>query len=796
MNRRFILRALPLTLAAFAWLAAGDNGVITGVVTDGSQPVAGAVVQVQATPVSATTDSRGQFTLTPAAGGPVALTAFAAGYFIAGPVTAKPGDTGVAFKLTKYSTADNASYTWMSAFTSAGQDANCQPCHSNSQQKPAQLPFDEWQQDAHGNSAQNRRFLSMYNGTDLSGQDQSPPTRFSYNIDYGLIPLPPDPNLPYYGPGYKLDFPSSSGNCASCHTPAAAVAAPYDTNPNTVTGVGKEGVACDFCHKIGSVQVDPSTGLPYPNTPGVLSFGLLRPSGGWQFFAGPYVDVAPGNDTYLPLVNQSQFCAPCHTATFWGVQVYNSFGEWLASPYSDPAKGQTCQNCHMPHRGTNFAARSDQGGNSRDPQTVFSHLMPGASDPNLLQNTAALTVAAQQAGPLIHVTVTVTNQKAGHHIPTDHPSRNILLVVTANAGNQALTPYDGPVIPSWGGTGSTADDYGGALGRGYAKILQELWTQVSPTVAYWSPTVLEADTRIPALGQDVSEYDFVAPTGGGTVQVGAKLLYRRAFRQLSLWKQWNVADILMNQSAVTVAASDPGIAPLGIVHAATLRAGTPLAPSSIATVYGTGLAGSTISGPAASAGTSGTSVTVRDRYGAETAASLLYISPGQINLVVPPGLASGAAVLKVARTGQPAGAAELVLAAVAPGLFTASGTATGPAAAEVVSVAADGSQTASNAFTCSAAGSCVTAPISIQPGARTFLMLFGTGIRGVSSIAGVTVGIGGVSVPVLSAGAQSQFAGLDQVNVEIPASLAGVGEVPVQLIANGLSANTVFVNIR
>ena len=441
----------------------------------------------------------------------------------------------------------------------------------------------------------------------------------------------------------------------------------------------------------------------------------------------------------------------------------------------------------MPHRGTSLAARADQGGNARDPQTVFSHLMPGASDPNLLRNTAGLAVQASQSGPLVHVTVTVTNQKAGHHIPTDHPSRNILLVVSATAGNQPLIPYDGPVIPSWGGTGSTADDYGGTPGRGYAKILEELWTDVSPTVAYWSPTVLDADTRIPALGQDVSQYDFVAPVGGGTVRIGASLLYRRAFRQLSLWKQWNVPDIVMNQAAVSVAASDPGIVPLAVVHAATLRGGAPLAPGTIATVYGAGLAGST---------SAGTAVVVRDRYGAEAQANLLYVSPGQINLVLPPGLATGDAVLKVTRNAAPAGAAGIVVATVAPGLFTAGGTATGPAAAMAVSVAADGSQTVSSTFTCSGVGNCLTAPISIQPGARTFLILFGTGIRGAASSAAVQVSVAGTSVTVLSAGAQSQYAGLDQVNVELPAGLAGKGEVPVVLSAGGVTANTVFVNVR
>ena len=34
-----------------------------------------------------------------------------------------------------------------------------------------------------------------------------------------------------------------------------------------------------------------------------------------------------------------------------GVEIDNSYGEWLDSPYSDPKTGQTCQDCHMPNGG-------------------------------------------------------------------------------------------------------------------------------------------------------------------------------------------------------------------------------------------------------------------------------------------------------------------------------------------------------------------------------------------------------------------------------------------------------------
>ncbi len=542
-------------LVWFTWSTPGHDATsVSGAVQDDTGPVAGAVVRVQTTPLYTTTDTSGRFTLTGLAPvQTVALTAFAPGYYITGPVSAQPGDTDVSFVLARHPTEDNPNYPWLSAFSAAGQEGNCENCHSDPNNVNSLLPFDEWQRDAHGNSAANRRFLSMYNGTDLTAEHRSPETRYGFHKDYGKIPLRPDPNQPYYGPGFKLDFPDSAGNCAACHLPAASVNAPYETDPNAVTGVGLEGVACDLCHKIWDSKLNTSTGLPYPNMPGVLSIEFRRPPEGHQLFIGPFDDVAPGEDTYSPLQNQSQFCAPCHFGQFWGVQVYNSFGEWLASPFSNPAEGQTCQDCHMPHRGASHFARPDKGARERDPQTIFSHLMPGAADVALLQDTAKLEVEAQRQEVRIQVEVRVTNEKAGHHIPTDHPARNILLVVSATDGQgQELEHLGDQVIPDWGGVGDEPNDYAGRPGRGYAKILEELWTEVSPTAAYWNPTVLREDTRIPAKATDVTRYEFRVPQDGGPVTIEARLIFRRAFKELAELKSWGIQDIEMEREMITL----------------------------------------------------------------------------------------------------------------------------------------------------------------------------------------------------------------------------------------------------
>jgi hypothetical protein len=528
-------------------------------VSDSNGPVAGATVRVQTRDIKTTTDENGHFVilgLKPDE--PIVLTAWAQGYYIGGGKKQYlPGASDVEIILTMHSDEDNQNYEWLSAFAGAGydgsgEDNNCENCHAEPNNPQAALPFSEWQGDAHALSARNIRFMTMYNGTDISG-NQSPPTRYVQTRDYGRIPLRPDPNKPYFGPGYKLDFPDTAGNCASCHTPAAAIDASYSTNPTTVTGVGAEGVTCDFCHKVWDVRLNSTSGLPYPNMPGVLSFEFRRPPEGHQFFAGPFDDVAPGEDTYSPIQKQSQYCAPCHFGVFWNTVVYNSFGEWLNSPYSAPETGKTCQDCHMPPGRADYFARLDKGGLIRDPQTIFSHRMPGAMDEELLQNAVSMDVNASRQGEQIVVTVTITNDQTGHHVPTDSPLRHLILLVRAvDEQGHFLQQSGGPMIPEWAGIGDPNQGYyAGLPGKAFAKVLEELWTEVSPSGAYWNPTRVLYDNRIAAFAADTSTYTFAA-VAENEVTVDVTLLFRRVFIKLMAQKSWDTPDIMMEHKRINV----------------------------------------------------------------------------------------------------------------------------------------------------------------------------------------------------------------------------------------------------
>jgi len=524
---------------------------ISGVVLDeANQPVSGAVVRVKTTDLKTASAVDGSFELSGLVPGETEyITAWKSGYYIGGVETAA-GTANVTILLLQHASEDKPDYQWLSAYSSAGEEGNCQNCHADSSDAKASLPFTQWQRDAHALSVHNIRFLSMYTGQDRHG-NQSPLTRYGFDRDYGRFPLRPDPEQPYFGPGYKLDFPDTAGNCAACHAPAAAVDDPYGVDPRNVTGVGAEGVTCDFCHKIWGVKLA-QNGLPYANMPGVLSFEFRRPPEGHQFFAGPFDDVGPGEDTYSPLQQQSQFCAACHFGVFWDTLVYNSFGEWLESPYSDPKTGQTCQDCHMPPMGVTYFALPEAGGQERDPSTIFSHRMPGAADTKLLQNAVTLNVKAGREGKRVMVEVSITNDQAGHHIPTDSPLRQmILLVLAKDPDGKALRLLEGSVVPEWGGVGDPEDGwYAGLPGKGYAKILQELWTEVTPTGAYWNPTRVISDNRIAAFESDTTKYIFDAPRDPAEINV--TLIFRRVFKELSEQKGWDASDIVMEEYIVMI----------------------------------------------------------------------------------------------------------------------------------------------------------------------------------------------------------------------------------------------------
>ena len=174
-------------------------------------------------------------------------------------------------------------------------------------------------------------------------------------------------------------------------------------------------------------------------------------------------------------------------------------------------------------------------------------------------------------------------------------------------------------------------------------------------------------------------------------------------------------------------------------------------------------------------------VWVEDSANNQKMAQILFLSPNQMNIYIPPGMAVGPGTVWFPTTGLGPGVGTAALRVVpvnfqkvARALFSASGTGSGVAAATGVRVAIPSQmQSPVPVFLCDAVTSCQA--IAIDPGvdAPVYLSFYGTGIRGANSLSGVSVKIGDTVVQPTYAGPQVQIPGLDQVNVLLPVSLQG-----------------------
>jgi len=541
-------RAWPRAAVALLVLLTAASSALADVagrvLDDGtSAPIAGALVSVRARPEIAPvlTAADGSFVL-PLTDSGIFEVAAARAYdattvnYVSDTQQAFDGLTDIELRLARVSVTDNPSYQPPAA------NQLCIGCHFQY--------FQEWSGARHAGAADNFWVRDLYSGDGSPGGGAGYVFRNTHAAD-------------------------NSGLCATCHAPLEDVFTPGELDFNqVVTPAGRDGVTCLACHQMAEVNdnVDAlhhlgNTTYRFPQSDAQTAFHV--------FGKLADVDRVPMQNVYQPQFGESQFCASCHEYKnpTTGAPGQGTYSEWLASPYAQPGPGfRSCQDCHMPARASSGSIGS--GGPERPGSQRHSHAFVGAT-PETLSANIDLRVTLVREGQTLRVNAEVEN-RAGHGFPSGISIRNAILHVDARIGGVALTQTDGPSIPFWGSDdvpGVQTGDLAGRAGKGYAKLLQGRINGTGPVVApvlFIDAESAASDTLIPSLATDVSQYRFAVPPGtpeSATVQIDARLLYRRAWRALAVTKGWTQTpgglpvEMLVQQqqqSAVLSALGPPG----------------------------------------------------------------------------------------------------------------------------------------------------------------------------------------------------------------------------------------------
>jgi len=264
-------------------------------------------------------------------------------------------------------------------------------------------------------------------------------------------------------------------------------------------------------------------------------------------------------------------------------------------------------------------------------------------------------------------------------------------------------------------------------------------------------------------------------------------------------------DVINTSQGAGVSNSVPfniGPPPVSSTAAFVSAANTPgnaLAPRSIATLYGAGLApfiSSADSAPPLPFSLAGTTLLLSNG----NTLPLFFVSPGQINFQLPFVTISGPTQYDLTITnGQLSSTIKVTLTPYSPSLFTTNSQGTGQAAALVNST------------------SIIVAPTGMFPGSRPaarneFIQLYCTGLGDVfnrpnlgaaspasplaATMAQPAVSVGGVDANVVFSGLSPGFVGLYQVNLQIPQTAPSGNAVPVILKIGGATSNTATIAIQ
>jgi uncharacterized protein (TIGR03437 family) len=237
--------------------------------------------------------------------------------------------------------------------------------------------------------------------------------------------------------------------------------------------------------------------------------------------------------------------------------------------------------------------------------------------------------------------------------------------------------------------------------------------------------------------------------------------------------------------------SAPQTSSTAFVSAANPTGGDQLAPLSIGSLYGKNLAGALASAgaPPLPLSMQGVTMTING-----VIAPLFFVSPTQINFQVPNiATSTAASVTLTIMQGTQSTSIPVIVKPFAPSLFTTNAQGTGQAATVI-------------------AGTATVVGTSRPAKIGDFISIYCTGLGAVTNSPGAgnpalssplsrtqtqpTVTIGGVTAVVQFSGLAPGFAGLYQINVQVPQGVPPGDAVPIVVTIGGVPSNTATIAVQ
>lgn len=454
-------------------------------------PMAFASVRIKGTSRETLTDREGRFAFPLSQINSGRVTVAEHGFFIAGaPITRSP----LELLLEPLPSQDNPDYHWVDPAPDPNRDLACANCHEQI--------YNEWQTSGHSRSATGKHFVNLYEGTDWEGKK---------TLAWGLLD----------------EHNAGSGVCAFCHAPSLKPGDPANLDLTKVTGVPAKGVHCDYCHKIESADTNRVTEF------GRFGLNLRRPSE-HQLFFGPLDDVDRGEDAHAPIYKESRYCASCHEGIVFGVHVYSTYTEWLASPAS--RRNQHCQDCHLTPTGRMTNIAPGHGGIERDPRTLGNHRFWNGSQRSMLKRSLKVSVDFTRKQKSVEAKLELMANGVGHRVPTGFVDRQLILIVNAeDAQGTSVKPLgDSPTL-----TDAVGPELSGKTGRLYAKLLLD--AEGNGPVPFWIADGEVVDTRLYPEKPDVMRLSYPPKVAKMRVRV----LYRKFWYETIQIKAWPDRDLVV-----------------------------------------------------------------------------------------------------------------------------------------------------------------------------------------------------------------------------------------------------------